>query len=181
MSPSGSVTDARALVLVGLPGSGKTTVGRAVAAKLGWTFADTDALIVARAGKSIAEIFAAEGEPAFRALEREVTLGLVGATGTVIATGGGWAANGDCLSLLAGSAQVVYLQLRAEAALARMGAGAKDRPLLSHPEPLGELRRLLAARESFYLKANHTLSVESVPFDAQVLRIVALATGGHGH
>jgi shikimate kinase len=152
-----------------------------VAKTLGWRFIDTDTEIIAKAGRTIPEIFAQQGEPAFRALEREVTQRLVGTTGAVIATGGGWAANGDCLALLADSAQIVYLQLRPEAALSRMGGGAKDRPLLSHPDPLGELKRLLAARESFYLKANHTLSVESVPFDTQVLRIVALATGGHGH
>ena len=77
------------LVLVGPPGSGKTTVGRVLARRLGVAFTDIDALIVERIGKSIGEMFTEEGEDAFRALEREVVAEALGATDGVLALGGG--------------------------------------------------------------------------------------------
>ena len=88
------------IVLVGLPGAGKTTVGRALAKRLGWDFLDLDAAIEEFAGQRVAGIFADRGESAFRAMERDLTAGLVQRTEIVVAAGGGWMANSAAVALL---------------------------------------------------------------------------------
>jgi len=160
-----------------LPGSGKSTAGRAAAAALRRTFLDLDAEIERRRAISIAEIFASKGEPYFRGLERALTeeLRLVG--NMVLAPGGGWIANPGCLELLRPPGVLVYLKVRPEIALARLGKEAVRRPLLMRPDPLGELRRLLQEREPLYLQANHTVSTEMMSLQQVIDAIVALATG----
>lgn len=165
------------IVLVGLPGSGKTTVGRAVAEKLGRSFLDFDAEIERREMASVAEIFASRGEPAFRKLERALTEELREVGHMVLAPGGGWIANAGCVEILRPPAQLFYLKVRPEAALARMGGDVTQRPLLRRPDPVGELRRLLEAREPLYLQADHTVNTESMRLLQVVDHIVALATG----
>ncbi len=165
------------LILVGLPGAGKSTVGRAVADRLGRSFLDFDAEIERREMATVAEIFASRGEPHFRTLEHALTVELLATGYMVLAPGGGWIANAGCLELLRPPAQLVYLKARPEAAVARMGAAAARRPLLMHPDPVNELKRLLALREPLYLQSDHTVNTELMPFDKVVDRIVALATG----
>ena len=96
------------LVLVGPPGAGKTTVGKVVARRLGLEFTDVDALIVERAGKPISDIFTQDGEPAFRALEREVVAEALGTTSGVLALGGGSVLAAETRERLRGH-EVVYL------------------------------------------------------------------------
>lgn len=165
------------LILVGLPGAGKTSVGRAVAEQLGRRFLDFDAEIERREGVSIAEIFASSGEQHFRALERRLTDSLRTERGYVLSPGGGWIANPGCLDALRPPAVLVYLQVEPARALKRMAGSVQSRPLLKRPDPVGELTKLLADREHLYLLADHTLRVDFLRETEVVSRIVALARG----
>ncbi|HVT38367.1 MAG TPA: shikimate kinase [Gemmatimonadaceae bacterium] len=163
------------LVLVGLPGSGKTRSGLAAAEQLGRRFLDFDTEIERREHQTVAEIFAAKGEPHFRSLEVALTRELSTTGNMVLSPGGGWIANSDCLKLLRPPATLVYLQVKPEIALSRIGGGAWRRPLLNRPNPLAELRRLLVEREPMYLQADHTISTDLMSFAEVVSSIVALA------
>ena len=138
------------VVLIGYRGTGKTSVGRLVAERLGIPFVDTDALIEARAGRPIPAIFAADGEEGFRVLEREVCTGLAGAQG-VIATGGGAVLDQVNVEALRRGARVFLLEGSPEELARRCAAG--DRPALTGLPPLDEIRTLLAARHGAYRAA----------------------------
>jgi shikimate kinase len=163
------------VILVGLPGAGKTTIGRAVADELGRNFLDLDAEIERREGISIAEIFGASGEKHFRNLEKQVTEELAKVSGFIIAPGAGWITNPGCLELLRPPAKVIYLQVEPARALKRMGTDASARPLLRRPDPLAELTKLLAEREQAYLLADHTFRVDFLREKEVLPHIVALA------
>jgi shikimate kinase len=169
------VPDRKHLILVGLPGSGKSTVGRAVARALGRRFLDFDAEIEVREKATVAEIFATKGEPYFRELERTITAELRDAAGMVLAPGGGWIANPGCLETLRSRSTLVYLEVTPERAVARMGRGLTQRPLLTRPNPVEEATKLLTARNELYLQSDHTVSTDSLTRSEVVLRIVALA------
>jgi len=130
------------IVLVGFMGAGKSTIGRLLAAKLGLPFVDTDPVIEQRAGRTIKEIFATDGEPAFRALEHEVIAGLLHGPEIVLALGGGAPEHPGTRQDLK-QAQVVYLHVSYEGAVGRIGADA-DRPLLAQPGLLARYQRRLA-------------------------------------
>ncbi|MGQ0714190.1 MAG: shikimate kinase [Gemmatimonadaceae bacterium] len=174
---AGSRTD-RHVVLVGLPGCGKTTVGRAVAEQLGRAFLDLDQEIERREGSDIATIFAEKGEPYFREQERQVTTELAEIGGLIISPGGGWISNGEALSILRPRARVIYLKARPETALSRMGASRTSRPILVRPDPLGELKRLLAERQSAYERADHVIDTERMTAQQVISEVAALATTG---
>lgn len=163
------------LILVGLPGSGKTSVGRAVGAQLKRPFLDFDAEIERRELITVGELFASRGEPYFRGLEQKLTEELRTVGNMVLAPGGGWIANTGCLETLRPPGVLVYLKVRPEVALARMGKEGARRPLLQRPDPLGELQRLLWAREKLYLQADHTVSADKMTLQQAVDSIVALA------
>ena len=137
------------IVLTGFMGTGKTAVGREVARRLGRPFVDMDAVIEARAGRPISRIFSEEGEPAFRRMESDLCGELAGQDGAVIATGGGALVDPANREGLAASSILVCLQAGVDEILERVGE-AEDRPLLSVPDPAGEVRRLLAARRDAY-------------------------------
>jgi len=141
------------LALIGFMGTGKTTVGRLVAEALHFEFLDTDELIQARAGKSITEIFAQDGEPAFRALEQQVIRELSTKTKTVISTGGGLPTNPENLALLKSFALVVCLW-SSPAKIWERVKNQSHRPLLHDPNPQNKIRELLAARKPFYQQAD---------------------------
>jgi shikimate kinase len=164
------------IILVGIPGAGKSTVGRELATRLGWPFVDVDEEIAARERLSVREIFATRGEAHFRALERAATERLaVAEAAAVVAPGGGWITVPGLVELVRPPARLLWLRLSPARALERLGAGVEARPLLSGPDPLGALTALLTAREAFYLQADHTVSVEMMtPLDA-VEAILALA------
>jgi shikimate kinase len=170
----------RHLVLVGLPGSGKSTVGRAVARRLGRQFLDFDVEIETREKLAVAEIFATKGESYFRELERAITLELRDHAGMVLAPGGGWIANPGCLEAIRQQSMMVYLEVEPELAVARMGRGLTKRPLLLRPNPVGEATNLLAARKELYLQSDHTVSTDLLTRNEVVDRIVALATAERG-
>jgi shikimate kinase len=134
-------------VLVGPPGSGKTSTGRALAAALGVAFRDTDADIEQRAGKPIPDIFVQDGEPAFRALERDaVAVALAGFDG-VLALGGGAVLAERTRAALAGHT-VVFLSVELPDAIRRVGLG-HGRPLLA-VNPRAALKRQLEVRRPLY-------------------------------
>src|SRR5947207_704151 len=120
----------RNLALIGFMGTGKTTVGRLCAAQLGYDFYDSDTVIEARAGCSIARFFAEHGEAAFRQREREVIAELAAMPGRVIAAGGGAALDPDNMGCLRATGLVVLLTASPEAILSRVG-NAQTRPLLA--------------------------------------------------
>jgi shikimate kinase len=146
-----------------------------VGEKLARQVLDFDAEISRREHVSIAEIFGSRGEQHFRKLERALTEELRETGGMVLSPGAGWIANEGCLELLRPPAIIVYLKVRPEVALARMGPLAAERPLLRRPDPAGELKRLLEAREPLYLQSDHTVSTNLMTLQQVVDDIVALA------
>lgn len=145
------------IALIGFMGTGKTTVGRLVAEQLKFELIDTDALIEQRSGKKITEIFAQNGEPAFRQLEAQLVAELASSTKTVISTGGGLPTNPANLASLKTHALVICLWASPEHIYARVREQT-HRPLLNDPDPLGKIRTLLAAREKFYKQADVLLN-----------------------
>jgi shikimate kinase len=164
-------------VLVGLPGAGKSTVGKAVAERLGRTFLDFDLEIERREGKTIAEIFGEKGEGHFRELERALTEELRLMGNMILAPGGGWVSNPDVVRLIRPPARLIYLRLRPETALKRLGSERSTRPLLMRPDPLGELRRLLDARKAAYESADHVIEAELLDVEEVIKRVSSLALG----
>jgi len=145
-------------VVVGAMGAGKSTIGQAVAKTLGVPFADTDALIEARAGKTVPEIFFDDGEAAFRALEVETVASALANAEGVLALGGGAILNEHTRELLAGHT-VVFLSVELADAVKRVGLGA-GRPLLNI-NPRATLKFLLDERRPLYASvATHTVATD---------------------
>lgn len=140
------------MVLVGLPGSGKSTVGPLVAEALGAPFVDVDALVVRRAQMPIARIFGEFGESRFREYEREAMAAVLAGEPAVVAPGGGWIAQPGNLDAARAVSYVVWLQCSLGAAVKR-AAASDDRPLLAG-DPATRMRALLAEREAFYRRAD---------------------------
>jgi shikimate kinase len=142
------------LSLVGMPGSGKSTVGRQLARRLGLPFFDSDALIEQRLGCSIREYFAREGEAAFRDVEQQVIADLAAGPDAVVATGGGAVLREANRQKLREAGRVIYLRSSPEE-LHRRVRHDTQRPLLQVADPLGRLRSLHAERDPLYREAAH--------------------------
>jgi shikimate kinase len=168
------------VVLVGIPGAGKSTIGRLAADRTGRAFLDFDLEIERRESCTVAEIFAERGEPAFRALERQLTVEVAEMGGMILAPGGGWIIDQDGVALLKGRAMFVWLKVRPEIAIARLRSDVAARPLLNRPDPVGQLRLLLQQREALYAQAQHLINTEIVTLEQAVDRVVALATAKSG-
>lgn len=147
------------LALVGFMGTGKSAVGRLAAQYLQFAFVDTDELIEKEAGKSISEIFAQQGEAAFRQYERDVINALGARRGVVIATGGGAAADPVNLASLKTHALVIGLWASPETIWKRVRAQT-HRPLLQTPDPQAKIRELLEQRASAYRQADVQILTE---------------------
>jgi len=147
------------IALIGFMGTGKTSVGRLVADQLHFQFLDTDEMIQAATGKTIAEIFSRDGEPAFRALEEKAVVELAGRTRTVISAGGGLPINPANLASLKTHALVACLWASPEKIWERV-KNQTHRPLLHDPDPQRKIRNLLAVREPFYKHADVLLNTE---------------------
>ena len=146
----------RSLVLVGMMGSGKTTVGRRLALRLGLPFVDVDQEIVEAAGMPIADIFTRHGEAHFRDGERRVLARLLGESSRVIATGGGAFMNEATRSRIAQNSISVWLKADIETLMRRVRR-RPTRPLLQTPDPVATMRQLLAEREPIYAQADVTV------------------------
>jgi len=147
------------LALIGFMGAGKTSVGRLVADQLHLDYLDTDELIQSRTGRTINDIFARDGEPAFRELERQATEELSTRKNTLIATGGGLPTKPANLDSLKKHALVVCLWASPEKIWERV-KGQSHRPLLHGPDPQQKIRDLLAAREQFYRQADVLINTD---------------------
>jgi shikimate kinase len=153
------------IALVGMPGSGKSTVGRHLSRQLGWRFVDTDTEIERELGESIRSYFEKAGEDSFRALETEVLGSLLRRQDTVLATGGGAVLREVNRKSLTEHAKVVYLRATPED-LARRLRHDTQRPLLQVEDPLRKLRGLFQVRDPLYREvANFTIDTgrSSVP------------------
>lgn len=139
----------RNIVLVGFMGTGKTTVGQLLAARLDLAFVDMDHLIEARAGKPISRIFAEDGEPHFRAMERDLSRELAGRAGLVVGCGGGVVLNPANVADYARTGLVVCLTATPEIIFART-AGASHRPLLEEQNRFQRILDLLGKRRALY-------------------------------
>ena len=142
------------LFLVGMPGSGKSTVGRQLARRLGLPFFDSDALIEQRLGCSIREYFAQRGEDAFRDVEQQVIAELASGPDAVVATGGGAVLREANRQKLREAGRVIYLRSSPED-LHRRLRHDRQRPLLQVADPLGRLRSLHAERDPLYRDTAH--------------------------
>ncbi|MGH9186980.1 MAG: shikimate kinase [Acidimicrobiales bacterium] len=162
------------VVLVGLMGSGKTTVGRIVARRLGRPFVDSDAQVEAGAGRTVREIWVAEGEPAFRRLEAAALRAAVEAgEASVIAAAGGVVLDPGNRKLLRGAGAVVWLRGDAELLATRAERG-EHRPLLD-TDPVGTLRAMAAARQDLYREvADHVVPIDARSPDELAAEIIEL-------
>jgi shikimate kinase len=164
------------LILVGLPGAGKSTVGRAVADRLERPFLDFDIELTRREGRPVSVIFAEDGEPHFRELERALTREVAAAGGMVIAPGSGWIVDPRNVAAVRPPALLAWLKVTPEIALGRVRADPTVRPLLSQGDPLAGLFRLLAEREPHFEQADVVVDTGLVSFEDAVQQLVALAS-----
>jgi shikimate kinase len=170
--------------LIGFMASGKTTVGRIVAARLGWQFQDLDEIVTTVAGRSVAEIFARDGEPEFRRRESEALRLVCKRERTVVATGGGAACQEQNLSLMLSSGDVVALSVQPAEVVRRAGADS-GRPLLDSTaaagkgDPIAAAAELLATRDGFYARAHHRVDTNGKSPEQvadEVLRLLAVGS-----
>ncbi len=174
------------VVLVGLPGSGKSAVGRRLAHRHGATFVDLDDTIEKAAGQSIPEIFAERGEAAFRALERQAVADLGPPDAgrdvrTVVATGGGAVVDPRNRWVLYRGRLPVWLDVRPEVLAQRLRRSPNVRPLIVGRDPMGAIRDLARDRDRFYSAAHRLNGVaELATIIERIDELVARLAGGHG-
>jgi shikimate kinase len=161
------------VALVGLPGSGKSTIGRQLARRLGRPFIDTDQLIEQRVGLSIREFFEREGEESFRDLEQSVIDELTLGEPCVISTGGGAVLRPANRQHLKQRTQAVYLHSAPEEVFRRLRHD-RNRPLLQVPDPLARLRELYALRDPLYRESARFVVETGRPSVAALVNMVVM-------
>lgn len=166
------------LVLVGLPGAGKSTLGRAVANRLSRPFLDFDAEIEKRSGMSVARIFAERGEAAFRAVEYNLTRELAAAPPMVLAPGGGWVTIPGVMALVRPPGRIIHLLISPAEALRRLRRSRIVRPLLAQADPAMAMQALWERRSRLYATADVTVNVEVLDSQRLIDSLVALAHDG---
>jgi shikimate kinase len=162
----------RSVVLVGMMGAGKSSIGRRLATRLAVPFVDADAEIEKAAGMSIAEIFSAHGESYFRAGEARVIARLLEGGPQVLATGGGAFMNAETRAAIRAKGLSVWLRATLDV-LSRRIKRRGDRPLLKTADPAETLRRLIEERYPIYANADLTVESRDVPHDTIVEEIIA--------
>ena len=162
----------RSIVLVGMMGSGKSSIGRRLAARLAVPFVDADSEIEQAAGMTIAEIFERHGEPYFRAGEARVIARLLEHGPQVLATGGGSFMNADTRALIRAKAVSVWLKAELDVLMKRIKRRG-DRPLLKNDDPAATLTALIAERYPVYADADLSVASRDVPHESIVEEIVA--------
>ena len=169
-----SGSDPLRILLVGFMGSGKSSVGADLAARLGWRFADVDDVVEREQGILIADIFSKLGEPRFRELEHEVTQALLMEEHVVVASGGGWAAVPGRLDDLSPGTTSVWLRVSAEEAVRRAGTQPHQRPLLRGPNALTAARELLLLRTPLYARSQYEVDTEGISVEDVSIRVMEL-------
>jgi len=170
--------DAQSIALVGLSGVGKSSIGRRLAARLGWPLLDTDVLISATAGRTVARIFADSGEPHFRDLESAALQRAFSNTPCVVSTGGGIVLRPENRALLRSRAFVVWLDAPTETLVARLQAHDEARPLIGGVDPAARLESLRAARAGLYAEVAHArVAVANRNIDQICVQVLQLYAG----
>lgn len=164
-------SDSRPIVLIGLPGSGKSSIGRRLALRLGLPFADTDTVVEQRIGCSIRDYFEREGELSFRNLEQAALSELIASRRGVLATGGGIVLRESNRGVMQEGGYVIYLRSSPEDLFRRLRHDVK-RPLLQVADPLGKLRELYDARDPLYRQAAHDVVDTGRPTLAMSVNLV---------
>ena len=168
---------ARSVVLVGMMGAGKSSIGRRLATRLGIPFVDADAEIEKAAGMSIPDIFATHGEPDFRAGEARVIARLLDGGPQVLATGGGAFMNPDTRAAIGAKGVSIWLKADFEMLMRRIKR-RHDRPLLQTEDPAATLQQLIDVRYPVYALADFTVQSREVPHDKIVDEIVEVLRAG---
>lgn len=150
------------VVLIGMMGAGKTTIGQLLAERTGSVFVDLDALIEQESNAKIHEIFARFGEDEFRKLESQALAGIRPTPRQVVSVGGGAPCSVANFERIRQLGTVIYLHVSPESLAERIEKDVTVRPKLG-ADPLGDLRRLLAERETFYLQADIVLDADKSP------------------
>jgi len=162
----------RSIVLIGMMGVGKSSIGRRLAARLGIAFVDADAEIEKAAGMSIADIFARHGEAYFRRGEARVIARLLESGPQVLATGGGAVMNADTRAATKAKGVSIWLAAEFDVLMRRINKRKNERPMLQTADPAATLRELLAVREPVYAEADITVQSREVPHEAIVAEIM---------
>jgi shikimate kinase len=167
----------RSVVLVGMMGVGKSSIGRRLAARLAMPFVDADTEIEKAAGMSIPDIFARHGEPDFRSGEARVIARLLDTGPQVLATGGGAFMNEATRDAIKTKGVSIWLSAEFDVLVRRIAKRKNDRPMLQTDDPAETLRQLLKVREPVYALADIAVQSRETPHDSIVGEIVeALAT-----
>ena len=165
--------DRRSVVLVGMMGVGKSSIGRRLATRLGIPFVDADAEIEKAAGMSISDIFARHGEADFRSGEARVIARLLDGGPQVLATGGGAFMNEGTRAAIKTKGISIWLSAEFEVLMRRIAKRKNERPMLQTADPAETLRQLMAVRDPVYALADLTVQSREVPHDAIVVEITA--------
>ena len=182
-APAAAGEAPRPVALLGVRGAGKSTIGAALAKRLGLAFVEIDREIELAAGLPLGEVFALHGEAYYRRLEREVLTRLCAgaapsaapsAAPTILATGGSIVNDPTNYALLRARCRTVWLRARAEDHWNRVVAQGDRRPMADSPHAFAELRALLAAREKLYARADHTIDTTGRPVAAVVSELATL-------
>jgi shikimate kinase len=163
------------LILIGLPGAGKSTHGRRAAKQLQRPFIDLDRRIAHLAGRSVPKIFREDGEAGFRDFERKATAALAIEPPSIVAPGGGWMMDPANVALVKPAAVIVWLQVSPVVAAARLGPRARLRPLLATGDPVEKLTQLLQRRLARYATADAVIDTQAHDWQVVVDAIAALA------
>jgi shikimate kinase len=172
------------LVLIGFSGTGKSAVGRLIAARLGWNFVDVDERLVGYFGKPIAAVFREEGEAAFRAAERAAVVEACAGRYQVISVGGGAVVDPVTRERVRDGNRIARLEASPETILTRLRSSptAEERPMLAADDPLARIRDLLDARADAYAIADFAVDTEGrapVEVADEVVRHLRTSGGRH--
>ena len=168
---------ARSIVLTGMMGVGKSSIGRRLAARLGVPFIDADTEIEKAAGMSIPDIFARHGEADFRNGEARVIARLLDSGPQVLASGGGAVMNVDTRAAIKAKGVSIWLKAELDVLMRRIAKRKHERPMLHTDDPAETLRQLLIAREPVYALADLIVQSREVPHDAIVTEIMRALSG----
>jgi shikimate kinase len=168
---------ARSIVLVGMMGAGKSSIGRRLAARLNIPFVDADIEIEKAAGMSIADIFARHGEADFRSGEARVIARLLDGGPQVLATGGGAVMNAETRAAIKAKGVSIWLTAEVEVLMRRIHKRRHERPMLQAVDPAARLRELLAEREPVYALSDLTVQSREVPHESIVTEIITALSG----